>query len=136
MITARDLMTPAPATIPATTHVRDAVVLLQTLHVRHLPVVDDKMKVVGMFSDQALRAFYLQPQGNVSHDTRVGSILAKPVRSVRENMLATDVVDLLLDDNVGAVAVTDAKGCVVGIISYVDVLRALALGGETMEAWG
>ena len=38
-----------------------------------------------------------------------------------------EVVDLMLEHKIGAVPVTNADGALVGIISYLDVLRALPI---------
>jgi acetoin utilization protein AcuB len=51
MMLAQDLMTSAPATVRPTTTVRRAVEILETLEIRHLPVVDENRQLVGMLSD-------------------------------------------------------------------------------------
>lgn len=56
MLIARDLMTESPATIGPAWTIRSAVRLLQTLDVRHLPVVNEQGELVGMLSDRDLRA--------------------------------------------------------------------------------
>src|SRR6476659_542610 len=54
MIPAHVRMTEGPVTISMSATVRDAVRLLQTLEVRHLPVVDEDGTLVGMLSDRDL----------------------------------------------------------------------------------
>jgi CBS domain-containing protein len=43
------------------------------------------------------------------------------------------VIDLMLDHKIGAVPVTNADGALVGIISYIDVLRAMPLDAQAAE---
>lgn len=138
MLTARELMTPNPMAIAASTKVRRAIELLQTLEVRHLPIVNDERRVVGMFSDRDLRTLCIPGAASCSSaasEATVGSVATRIAATVGESCPATQVIDALLDDHVGAVAVTNAEGLLVGIVSYVDVLRALALSGVAVETW-
>jgi acetoin utilization protein AcuB len=133
MVTARELMTENPVTVPATAKARQAVQLLQTLEIRHLPVVDETGELVGMLSDRDLRALsipYLigdEYVGNVAaaRDLSVASLMNADVLSVTPDAGAWEIVDLMLDNKIGAVPVTEADGTLVGIVSYVDLLRQL-----------
>ena len=49
------IMTPAPATISASATAADAAALMQRMGLRHLPVVDDGGRLVGILSDRDLR---------------------------------------------------------------------------------
>lgn len=138
MTTARDLMSTNPITIGIEAPVRDAARLLYTLDFRHLPVVDDLGKLVGMLSDRDLRgisvpystaAEYLG-SGQGALDVRVGDLMSGGALAVRPDDEAADVVDLMLENKIGAVPVVEEGGNVVGIVSYVDVLRALPLGAR------
>lgn len=136
MLTARDLMTEKPVTIRATATVRRAAELLQSLDIRHLPVVDEDGNLVGMLSDRDLRSMAIpyvvgdEYVGTVraALDARVATIMNSDVLSVDEEADAAEIVDLMLDNKIGAVPVLDGDGGLVGIVSYMDVLRALPLG--------
>jgi len=135
MLTARDLMTESPTVIDVTATLRSAVERLQALDVRHLPVVDSDGALVGMISDRDLRGLtfpYFIAGENVSAvrtalDASVASIMSSDVIAVDEEADAAEIVDLMLDNKIGAVPVVDSDGQLVGIVSYVDVLRALPL---------
>lgn len=128
---ARDLMTEAPVTIGPKASVREAARLLDTLDIRHLPVVNEDYELVGMLSDRDLRSLSVpayagaQHTGNVQTvlDASVSSVMTSDVISVEEESDAKELVDLMLDFKVGAIPVTDADGTLVGIVSYIDVLR-------------
>jgi CBS domain-containing protein len=130
MLTARNLMTHKPVSATPMTTVRDAVELLQTLDIRRLPIVDEAGELVGMISGSDLRG--LSPHfvcdenaGAIppALEARVASIMSGNVLSVdvlRALALdAAEVVDLMLDHNVGAILVVDGDGVLVGIISYI-----------------
>ena len=132
---AAELMTEDPRVIQLDAPVYDAVEMLQTLEVRHLPVVNEAGELVGMLSDRDLRALML-PSSLLGAEA-VGSILARaaaPVSTIMSSDAVTvdpeddvrDVIDRMLEHNIGAVPVVDADHTLVGIISYVDVLRRLA----------
>jgi CBS domain-containing protein len=125
MITACDMMTVDPATLPTNATVRAALDKLQTLDIRHLPVVNDDGEVVGMVSDRDLRGFV---SGETELDVAITTIMSGNVISVEEEADAGEVIDLMLDHKIGAVPVVDADGVIVGIVSYIDVLRTTAQG--------
>lgn len=133
MLTARDLMTESPAVIDVTATLRSAIERLQALDVRHLPVVDADGELVGMISDRDLRAlsipYFLDAENAASIrgalDASVASIMSTDVIAVDEEADVAEIIDLMLDNKIGAVPVVDADRALVGIVSYVDVLRAL-----------
>jgi len=138
MISAADLMTKNPVTLPLTAKVRAAVATLQSLDVRHLPVVDEEGGLAGILSDRDLRSLEIPsvvgPEyiGNVraALDASVSSIMSGDVISVDVETSASEIVDIMLENRIGAVPVIDADGVLVGIVSYVDVLRAASFEDE------
>jgi CBS domain-containing protein len=139
-------LTPAPApapvesvmmATPAAVHpdatLLDAAMLMSTRGVRHLPVVDDQQRVVGMLSDRDLRnavgdpAAFLDDQ--VARDRARGrpveQVMTRPVTTVRTRSPVPAAVEVLLRDRVGAVPVVDKQGVLRGIVSYLDVLKTL-----------
>lgn len=127
----RDLMTSDPATIVVTARVRDAVERLQALEVRHLPVVDEAGELVGMLSDRDLRDLavaLLDPDAADSSSVRklnapIGDVMSGGVQSVIQESDAREVAELIVEHRIGAVPVTDGEGQLVGIVSYIDLLR-------------
>jgi len=120
MITARELMTESPTVVDATATLRNAIEKLQALDVRHLPVVDTDGQLVGMLSDRDLRSAVLPLDASVS------SIMSTDVIAVDLEADVAEIIDLMLDNKIGAVPVLDSDDVLVGIISYVDVLRELS----------
>jgi acetoin utilization protein AcuB len=128
-LTAGDVMTRRPAVLEENATVRDAVDLLQSVDVRHVPVVSETREVIGMVSDRDLRGL---PLVNVTTDlppippeASIGQVMSSDVITVQPETDLREVIDLLLDHKIGAVPVVDAEGLLVGIVSYVDLLRVL-----------
>lgn len=132
MTTLRETMTTHPITVHPLTTVARALQLLQTLDFRHLPVVDESGALVGMVSDRDLRSLPIpvliesESSGDVQRalDAKVSEVMTGSVLSVDSEAPLTDAVELMLEHKIGAVPVVDADGKLVGIVSYMDVLRA------------
>jgi acetoin utilization protein AcuB len=117
-------MTPEPVTIDAATSINDAQHLMSVIKIRHLPVVDGK-KVIGMLSDRDVRGFASEA---TFAERSVGSIIDGEVFSVEPSTSLQTLADTMIEHHVGALVVVDHQTeAIVGIVSYVDVLRALKL---------
>lgn len=132
---ASEIMTENPRTIRQTASVRDAIDVLQELSIRHLPVVDESDTLVGMLSDRDLGALMksLADVGAESNDVivplarrKVSELMSADPISVEEDTDVSSIIETMLEERIGAVPVLDGDGIVTGIISYVDILRALA----------
>jgi acetoin utilization protein AcuB len=134
MPTAKDLMTKDPVTLRVTATVKDAVELLQSMEIRHLPVVNAPDELIGMVSDRDLRSLSIPRTADerwlgelrTALQEKISSVMTADVLSVEEEADASEIIDMMLEYKVGAVPVTDADGTLVGIVSYIDVLRELA----------
>lgn len=133
MSRAIDIMTDEPMTVPESATVGQAVQVLQALHVRHVPVVNEEGEVVGMLSDRDLRAIAIPRtlgdewfgELRVALETPIARVMSSDVVTVQEQTATAEIIELMLENNVGAVPVVDAEGTLVGIVSYIDVLREL-----------
>ncbi len=131
---ASDLMTENPATIRPTNTIGEAIEALQSLEIRHLPVVDEENNLVGMVSDRDLgplmRAFSEGESAEAMvlplSRRRVSDVMSADVVSVNADADLVEVIETMLEQHVGALPVVDGEGNVQGIISYVDVLRAVS----------
>jgi CBS-domain-containing membrane protein len=136
MQVAAELMTADPAVIHVSAKISDAVQLFQALDVRHLPVVDDQRRLIGMLSDRDLRSLALprlvdsEWVGTIQTalDASVSTLMNGDVVCVEAEAGADEIAELLLDNKIGAVPVIDAENRLIGIVSYVDLLRPIAAG--------
>jgi acetoin utilization protein AcuB len=63
-------------------------------------------------------------------DAPVSTLMSSNVLSVGLEADLAEIIDLMLDQRVGAVPVVDADGTLVGIVSYVDILREVPVYEE------
>lgn len=129
-VTAADVMTEAPVTVSPADDLVEATKLMSDRHIRHLPVVEEG-HVVGMLSERDLLPVADELSKRAAHrdrerELKVGDAMTKSVATVSAGTSITDVSRTLLDFRIGAVPVVDAERRPIGIVSYVDVLRALA----------
>ncbi|RMG19883.1 MAG: CBS domain-containing protein, partial [Deltaproteobacteria bacterium] len=130
----RAIMTRDPETVQAGDSLTNAILRMQTLGVRHLPVVDEEDRLVGILSDRDIRMAVGDPGEALEHalesrlhDTlRVGEVMRKNVLTTRPDAPVREVAHGLSEWGIGAVPVVDEENRVVGIVSYTDLLRALA----------
>lgn len=132
-MTARELMTPDPLTVTPQASIAEVWDLMREADVRHVPVVQADA-LVGMVSDRDLGRVDIARLLNVEGAGALRDELAMPVvRLMSSAVIAVgpeaeigEVIDLLIEHKIGAVPVIrEETREVLGIISYVDVLRAL-----------
>lgn len=133
---AKDIMTENPVTSTELMSVAEALGLLYELDVRHLPVVRGR-ELVGIISDRDFSAFTGAAEDDVidavesARSATVGNFMNTSPVKVDPETNVRDVVELMLLHRVGAVPVADLDtGDLLGIVSYVDLLRVLQ---ETLE---
>ena len=132
-MSARDLMTPDPVTVTSQASVAEAWDLMRELEIRHIPVVEDGV-LVGMLSDRDLArldiARLLTVDGaealRLELSTPVVKVMSSDVIAVNPETDLDEIVELLVEHRFGALPVVrpDTRE-LVGIVSYIDVLRAL-----------
>jgi CBS-domain-containing membrane protein len=132
---AKDIMTRHPIAIQPSAAVSVAVQIFQGMEIRHLPVVDYTGKLVGMLSERDLRAlaipnlvdFQWFGELRIALEAKVGTVMSTDVISLDDEADAMEIVDLMLDHKIGAVPIVNVDGGLVGIVSYIDMLRELSL---------
>ncbi len=130
---AQEIMTTPVVTVPVTASLADALETLAGLEIRHLPVISTNGEVAGVLSDRDIRALgfspVIEPESLAVLQAKlrvpVSTLMSGDVLSVEPTAELAEVVDLMLDEKVGALPVVDGEtNEIVGIISYVDILRA------------
>lgn len=129
----RELMTTSLVTAASSDTVGQALRMLEDQEIRHLPIVDDG-RLAGMVSDRDLREYRLPLMEELDDPERADALLETTLTEVmKASVVALEAheslaqaIDLLLEYGVGAVPVVETgSDTLVGIVSYVDVLRAL-----------
>jgi len=100
-------------------------------HVRHLPVIDEDGRVVGLVSHRDLLAAQISSRSSMTSDerrtlqdgVRVGEIMTRELWTVGPNVPASVAAATLHDHKFGCLPVIDDDGRLVGIITEHDFLR-------------
>ena len=143
---ARDIMSTKIVTVSPSTSVREIAARMVEKHVSGVPVLNDNGTLVGMVSEGDLlrrpeigtekprrrwASFFTGVDEQAreftkSHGLRAGDVMTEQVVHVAEATPLGEVVGLMEKHNIKRLPVlTDAK--LVGIVSRVDLLRALAM---------
>ena len=126
----KEQMSRNPVTVKPEDGLKDAIWKMEHGHFRHLPVVNEKEKLVGMLTDRDIRlirpslAFVNKEDAaaqlwsiSVQQAAVFDPITAKPETTLKE------AAELMLRWHVGGLPVVDRMDKLVGVITYTDILR-------------
>ena len=131
----RDRMTPDPVTITKDTNLRDALDLVRSHKFRHLPVVDQNGKLVGVVTEKSLIYAAPTPTTTLSvfevdyilSRVTVGQVMRMSVITVGPGLPIEEAARVMVDHRIGCLPVVE-NGELVGIISDTDIFRVFAEG--------
>jgi len=106
-----------PATLAS-----DAICEMSSKGLGMTAVVDDKRRLLGIFTDGDLRRA-LDRDVDL-RGTTIDSIMTRNPKTVREDVMATDALTLMKEHRISALVVVDAQQRVVGALNMHDLLRA------------
>lgn len=124
-----DLMTNDPLTVTVAETVGKAHELMAENNIRQIPVVNGR-ELVGIVTDRDVRAFLSdallgEPEArDRALKTAVGDIMTTEPLFITPDDDLKDAVEMLIEQKFGAIPVVDEAEGLVGIVSYVDVLRS------------
>jgi CBS domain-containing protein len=126
----KERMTRNPATVKPEDGLQEAIWKMERGHFRHLPVVDESGKLIGMLSDRDIRL--IRPSlafvGKEDAMVQLWSIAVQqaavfdPIKVMHDTTLK-EAAELMLRWHVGGLPVVDEDGKLIGIITYTDLLR-------------
>ncbi len=124
-------MTRDPITVSEDTSMKDAMLLLRTHKIRHLPVANGK-QLVGLVSDRDIRraspsllsGIGKNEYEQVLDDTSVARIMTREPFTVGENTTVAEAVRVLVDRKFGSLPVVSGTD-LVGIFTEIDALKVL-----------
>jgi acetoin utilization protein AcuB len=141
MACVRDVMTKAPLTIDPEAPLATAVAVMRERGLRHLPVVDDAGRLMGIVTDRDLRgalfapavAEYLPAAARVHlrslattlENLRVRDVMTWGALTIGPDAPVAQAAAMMLSAGVGGLPVVE-DGRVVGMVTERDALRALA----------
>ena len=127
----KEIMTPDPVCVQSTASVQDVLDVLWGAEVRHIPVVENG-ELVAIVSDRDVQNYLLPRAEQIAEPTEaqarresgVDAVWHKEVYSASPDTDVRELINTMIEHRIGAVPVLETSSKhVVGIVSYVDVLR-------------
>lgn len=128
----RDRMTPDPTCGYPDMPVTEAQSLMRDEGVRHLPIVDDKEKLVGLITQRSLLSALPSDVSNFSRfeisytlaKIKVDTVMVKDVITIEEDIPIETAARVMADYKIGCLPVMDGKD-LVGIITDSDLFNTM-----------
>lgn len=128
-----DVMSRAPLTASGDDTIPVIIDRMGRQGIRHLPVVDGEGRVIGMLSDRDVRTAVGNPLRAISpreavvriESTRVAHVMTRAPLTLPAGTRLSRAATLFANHKVGAVPIVGERNRLVGLISYMDVLRAV-----------
>jgi len=127
-----EIMSRNPFAVQVTESLGKVMTKLREADVRHLPVLEGDT-LVGIVSDRDIRSYELPALLELDDPSRARSLLKTPIGEIMSGDVVSvnpetdvgEVIDLMIEQKIGAVPVVDPDSTqLVGIVSYIDALRA------------
>ena len=107
-------------TIGKEASIQEAMALMKRESIRHLPVVDKQMKLLGWITDADLRGVLI---ASMLEELTLEDVMIRKPFTVHPEMLLEEAARILLEKRVGGLPIVK-DGTLVGVITTVDVLSA------------
>ena len=126
----KEKMTRNPTAVTPEEALKDALWKMERGHFRHLPVIDNDGKLIGMLSDRDIRL--IRPSlafvGKEDAMVQLWSLAVQQAAvfdpiSVKPETTLKEAAELMLRWHVGGLPVADDQHRLVGMITYTDLLR-------------
>lgn len=123
-LTVRDYMTPKPLVFKPETDVFEAIRQLIAHKITGAPVVDEQGRLLGLFSELDCMRVVASASYFEDMPGKIQDIMTTAIESVGGNTSIVELADMFARSPLRQMPVVD-EGRLVGVISRVDVLRAL-----------
>lgn len=123
-----DIMTRDPLTVAPEETVGQADELMVENRIRQLPVVSGS-RLVGIITDRDVRSFlsgailYAPEARDKTLATPVAEVMTTEPLTLSADDDLQDAVEMLIEEKIGGIPVVDEVEGLIGIVTYVDVLR-------------
>jgi len=123
-----DLMTPDPVTVNANETVGRVEELMDESNIRQVPVVNGR-ELIGFITDRDVRAFVSRSVADnpdayeKARRAPVGDLMTTEPIALSPDDDLREAIEVMIEEKFGAIPVVDEAEGLVGIVSYVDVLR-------------
>jgi len=123
-----DVMTKDPLTVTPSETIGQADELMSENRIRQLPVVQDN-ELLGIITDRDIRSYLSSSlletptAREKALDTKIGEIMTTEPMTLSPDDDLQEAVELFIDEKIGGIPVVDEVEGLMGIVTYLDVLR-------------
>ena len=107
-------------TVSKEASIQEAMALMKQESIRHLPVVDQKMNLLGWITDADLRGVLI---ASMLEELTLEDVMIRKPFTVNPEMPLEEAARILLEKRVGGLPIVK-NGTLVGVITTVDILSA------------
>jgi CBS domain-containing protein len=131
-MTVSDLMTTALITMRPEDPLDITNAEMKLAAIRHIPVVDERDRLVGIVSDRDILRALGKPG---ARKMLVRDIMTHKLHTIRDIAPASEAAAIMLENKIGALPVTGEDRQLVGMVTETDFLRVAfeALSGEPWD---
>lgn len=116
----RDWMSTELVTIGKDASIQEAMALMKQESIRHLPVVDQQMNLVGWITDADLRGVLI---ASMLEELTLEDVMIRKPFTINPEMPIEKAARILLDKRIGGLPIVE-NATLVGIITVADILSA------------
>jgi CBS domain-containing protein len=127
-LTVRDVMSDRLVSVSARCRIEDALDTILGTGLRHLVVVGPQGRCRGVVTSESVAMAVIAHA--VPHVDTVGELLPQAFTAVAANATVEEAASLMLSAVVDALAVVDGLRRPLGIVTWSDILRAVASGSR------
>ena len=123
-----DVMTKHPLVVTPSENIGQADELMTANKIRQLPIVNER-ELVGIITDRDIRSFLTgsllsaREEREKALRTRIAEVMTTDPLTLSPDDNLQEAVELLINEKIGGIPVVDEAEGLVGIVTYVDVLR-------------
>ena len=131
-LTMKSLMVSNPAALRPTDLVMDAIKLFKEREIRHVPIVGDERKVVGMLTETDIlrnvlhgRTMTRDEEYHATMDMLlpIGEVMVREVATLPPDAKVAEAVEIFLKRKVRCIPIVDGDRALVGIVTETDLLH-------------
>ena len=116
----KDYMTHKSETVSPEDSVLSAIELMVDHDQGSVIVLDEKDKVIGIFTERDVLRHYLVNQPTFLY-LKVSEVMSSPVQTVPEDMKVSEALTIMNDKNVRRLPVVDKTGKMIGFVSWKEL---------------
>jgi acetoin utilization protein AcuB len=137
VVSAGELMSSPVVALGPDATVGEAWAVVRDRRFRHIPIVNEYQRLIGIISDRDLLRIAGTPDAAPQpgfHSTPVRQFMKDEVFSAHPDTSVRAVARVMFDERIGSMPVVDEEGTLLGLITRSDVLRVL-VNEAPLELW-